>query len=57
MNYLNIENALKKVTGDIDKYNQTASIFERILNDQNLSNAKKADEISKIIVQGIKYEK
>jgi hypothetical protein len=57
MNYLNIENALKKVTGDIDKYNQTASIFERILNDQNLSNAKKADESSKIIVQGIKYEK
>lgn len=55
MDYLNIENALIEVTNDNEKYYQTASIFEKILNDDKLTNQQKADEISKVILLGIKY--
>jgi hypothetical protein len=52
--FLQIENALKQVTKQPDKYEQTASVFQTILVDDSTTPQEKAIEIAKLIRKGTK---
>jgi len=51
--FLQIEHALRQVTKEPDKYDQTASWFQSILVNDNTTPQQKAIEIAELIREGL----